>query len=298
MTALRFNRWRFYADAVEMKERLTVLAASLVLLSACSASIGGSTPTQAPVTSIVVQRPMSIDELDIVLDPSGRPYDAGDPERWADRVWREPVMQIVAPRGEVLFMDGNSIEVSPSFFIDEATSVVFDVETLEVDAMYEQDGEFQSVLGIVVSIPGTTVDHWGAFEYGYGTGGGVGGLTTRSVVERDEDKRFGSVVSGIDYELQLQTFDADDAPGDETLIFSNGVGDGGFPMSRGFDAEGRLVSAYVFDTRYPWRLAMPAGTPPPTVTERENELAACLAGTRPVISYGFDRWTCQSDADS
>ena len=57
-------------------------------------------------------------------------------------------------------------------------------------------------------------------------------------------------------------------------------------MARGVDASGQVVSLYIFDVRYPWRLAIPDGTPPPDVTLREQEYIECLDGTRDVLPNG------------
>ena len=65
-------------------------------------------------------------------------------------------------------------------------------------------------------------------------------------------------------------------------------------MSRGLDADGRLVAVAIVDTRYPWRLAFTDGTPPADITTRENELATCLAGDRDVELLDDSYW-CTED---
>lgn len=67
---------------------------------------------------------------------------------------------------------------------------------------------------------------------------------------------------------------------------------GGFPMSNGFDADGRLVEIVLPTLTYPWRLMVPDGTPPADVTKREDELLECLNGDRPVTVAG----RCLGDA--
>ena len=80
--------------------------------------------------------------------------------------------------------------------------------------------------------------------------------------------------------------DWDGIPGDESFIFANGTGDGGFPIAPGFNADDRLVSLIVWDPRQPWRLAVTDGTPPPDVTGREEQLLGCMEGTHPIDNYG------------
>lgn len=94
------------------------------------------------------------------------------------------------------------------------------------------------------------------------------------------------VVSDPDFEATHDLFDFDGSPGIDTLVFANGVGDGAFPMSRGFDAARELASLLVRHPRDPWRLAVPDGTPPTDVSEREVQLRQRLAGTRPLDEFG------------
>ena len=70
---------------------------------------------------------------------------------------------------------------------------------------------------------------------------------------------------------------------DDLVVFANGYGDGGFPMSRGVDADGRTVSLVIWDTSFPWRLAVPDGIPPPDVSRIEDQLQECLDGQRDLI---------------
>jgi hypothetical protein len=55
-----------------------------------------------------------------------------------------------------------------------------------------------------------------------------------------------------------------------------------------------VVSLFIFDFRYPWRLTIPDGIPPPNVTAREQEYIECREGTREILPDG----TCPSDADA
>jgi hypothetical protein len=142
-----------------------------------------------------------------------------------------------------------------------------------------------------------TVVGWSDWEFGYGTDGGLGGLVTRSVLDRAEEDDWNYENSPINFELEdrfgegTSLWDLDGEPGDDLLIFENGFGDGAFPMARGLDADRNTVSLVLWDNRYPWRLAIPDGTPPPTVTDREREFQECRDGERTIGPDG----SCPSD---
>lgn len=55
----------------------------------------------------------------------------------------------------------------------------------------------------------------------------------------------------------------------------------------GYAADGTVASALMFDTHFPWRLAIFDGTPPASVTEREDEFLECMAGVRPISGNAF-----------
>lgn len=86
------------------------------------------------------------DELDVGLDPSGRPYDANGRSRWADRVFLEELDQLFIPSGSLHVMDGNAIQVSPSFLAEDEPSVVFDSESLDASAIWEEYDDAPAVL--------------------------------------------------------------------------------------------------------------------------------------------------------
>lgn len=276
-------------------------------LTACGLGGAGSSATDSaadsaatPMSSIdVVRRTFTAAELDIPVDPQGRPYDSGSLLYGADRVDREPVASLVIPDGELRVMDGNHIEVDPAFFGDEATVVDFDTEELVADVVWERfdDRGASTVLALVLSVPDATVERWQPLEFAYGTDGGLGGVTSQAVIEVAEtlpDDDVDLFIDDYDFEAQVSHFDLDGQPGTDTIVFANGFGDGGFPMSRGLDTSGRLVALAITDTRYPWRLAFPEGTPPLDITQREDEIAECLAGERDVEVQGDWHW-CTSD---
>ena len=68
--------------------------------------------------------------------------------------------------------------------------------------------------------------------------------------------------------------------GTDSLVFSNGFGDGHFPSVAGYDAAGRRLEIVLWSASAPRRLAFPQGAPPTQVIGRERELAAYLAGSR------------------
>jgi len=53
------------------------------------------------------------------------------------------------------------------------------------------------------------------------------------------------------------------------------------------------VSLVIWRTDHPWRLAFPEGTPPPDITEREDQLQECLDGERGVDEHGW----CVADGE-
>jgi hypothetical protein len=135
-------------------------------------------------------------------------------------------------------------------------------EELEVEL--DPDGRPYDVQGASDS----TVE-WGPFEHAYGTDGGVGAVTSQAVIGvASTPPARDSFIEDVDHGATYQLFDLDGAPGVDSMIFSNGFGDGGFPLSRGYDEAGEMVAVMIWDNRFPWRLAVPDGTPPPDVTER------------------------------
>ena len=235
-------------------------------------------------------------DLKVSLDTEGRPYELVIPEGVTTTV-ESLDRRLVVPDGELRVMDGSAVEVDPSYFADE--SVVLDFgKTLElnVSLVREVFEEWSPILGVRIQVPNTTVARWDPFEFGYGTDGGVGGVTTMSVItlagalEDDEDgfNPIGRpITEGWDYETSdYFVGDLDSVPGPETIVFSNGYGDGAFPLTRGYDDKGDLVAVMIWDTRYPWRLAVPDGEPPADVTEREEQLIECMEGRREVLGDG------------
>ncbi len=242
--------------------------------------------------------------LQVTLDPDGRPYD--EALRRGHDVERETIGTIAAPGGELLVMDGNAIHVDPSFFADESVEVEVTPERIEDDGVHFVNVDVvwelwpaaaglkrsRSVLGVWLGPTDAPVEAWDPFELAYGTDGGVGGVIPRSVntlVEELGDDEWW--IDDPDFGANYELLDLDDIPGTETLVFANGYGDGGFPLSRGRNADGEVVAVLIWRIGAPWRLAAPTGLPPADVIERENELLECLAGDRPIDVFG----TCEPD---
>jgi hypothetical protein len=278
-------------------------------LAACSGSDDRSIGQREAITTVTELRRTTADELGIRLDPTGRPYDAELPRgREGVTIEFEAVGELHVPDGHLRVMDGNGLEVDPWFFRDGAAAVEFGEpnEVLDLGIIWEvwperspgpdaPEGTPRGVLGVRLDLPGTEVARWGPFELAYGTDGGVGGITSQSTIDTAEDG-WDQETHAIGYETGF-TFvlnDWDGIPGDESFIFANGTGDGGFPMAQGYDADDRLVSLIVWDTRQPWRLAVTDGTPPPDVTRREEQLLGCMEGTHPIDNHGF----CVEDGPS
>ncbi len=271
--------------AARRTRRAIAVAASLA--AGCS-SDGPAPVVGTPTVTTVEPRmgPTSPEELGIALDPSGRPYDA--PIGEGTEVEPRLLDRFHITDGRLRVLDGNALEVRPTNA--DAHQVDFGVEELDVRIVWERltiaGREREDVLGVRVEVPGATVARWGPFEPAYGTDGGVGAITSQAVIDRAE------AGPDVDLEQVLEVFDLDGEPGPDSMVFHNGFGDGGFPMSRGTDADGELVAMLIWHTRYPWRLAVPDGTPPPDVTEREQQLQECIDGTRLVDEHG----RCTDDA--
>lgn len=237
--------------------------------------------------------------LDISLDPEGRPYDTTLFD--GTTVRREVVGELAVPNGELVVMDGNAIQVDPSFFRDGGsvpvvaapTRIVDDLHFLDVAIVWEvwdqldPDGKpFESVLGVRLGASTARVATWDPFEDAYGTDGGTGGVMATSVFDIAEQLGDRMLIEEPNFDAQYEFFDLDGVPGDDTFTFSNGFGDGGFPMSRGRDAAGEVVAIMIWRAQVPWRLAVPEGIPPADVALREENLIECLNGQRQIDVQG------------
>ena len=235
--------------------------------------------------------------LNVAVDPAGRPYDVV-PFQAVQGIRWERLGTIHTADGRVIVMDGNQLEVDMAYFYDEGAPVVDFGEPTDLDAavVYEVfDEEREDVLGIRLTRPGSNVHRWQALEFAYGTDGGVGGFTTGVVMAEAQRRGNASLSEKLAAETtaldSMVVVDLDEVDGFDTAYFFNGWGDGAFPMARGFDVSGEVVSLFIFDTRYPWRLAIPDGIPPPDVTAREAEFIECMEGMREIRPDG----SCPAD---
>ncbi|MCP4103024.1 MAG: hypothetical protein GY750_16635 [Lentisphaerae bacterium] len=236
--------------------------------------------------------PTGAADLGVVLDEQGRPYDVAADWGWQDGTVRvEEVADLFIPGGHVRTMDGNSLQVGPQFFADEAQAVEFGTRELLQLSVVLETGEYEgqtweSVLGVRLDVEGEVVVGWEPFEYAYGTDGGVGGITAQSVLDDPDRTGPDDMLFDWDYDNNWYLGDHDGVAGFDTFVFSNGFGDGGFPMSRGLNHDGEIAALLIWDTRYPWRLAIHDGLPPVDVTLREDQFLECMAGIRLIDQWG------------
>jgi hypothetical protein len=235
--------------------------------------------------------------LRVSLDPDGDPYDVTIPQGVELR--RRGLAGLVVPGGLLVTMDGNAAEVDLAFFGGEAMKVeLFTARVLEVEIIEEVSDLGSAVLALRLQEPGTDVVRWGSFETAYTTDGGRGAITTGTVIERAIEEGDGADgINRLSAELMIRAdeevvlADLDGIAGDDTIVFSNGSGDGRFPLAKGYDSRGVIVAVVVFDSRYPWRLMVPDGIPPRDVQIRESQLVQCVDGLREVLGNG----ECLSD---
>jgi hypothetical protein len=279
--------------------RLLPLLLIVAVTSGCSSVAERGSPLEVPTTpapttttTLLTGKPIDAADISVFLDPDGRPYDSSwDPE--AVEVETERFGTLVVPGGSIRTVGG---EYAPYWAEDTDPTVSFgDAEELDVSVIWESTGgdAARQVLGIRLDVPDTAVERWLPLESAYGTDGGTGGIVAAELAatEVDDDaaeRELWDIIDELTEDTPVVTRDLDGTPGDDVLVFSNGYGDGGYPMSQGVDADGNTVALIVWDTRYPWRLAVPDGTPPPDVTEREDQLQQCLDGERGLVdaSYG------------
>lgn len=266
------------------------------------------TVTIAPPDTRPLDDPPTAEELDIELDATGRPYDVE--QGWYDgtTLVTEPIGTLHIADGELRVLDGSMLEVDPVGLLDgEFVPVAFDVERLDVTMLFaglpptddQTDTDRparRAAVGVRLDVPDAApVATWQPYEFAYGTDGGVGGLTSGEIVDGAADQlpysEGGDFFAEWDYAAEYYLGTHASTEGPDVFIWPNGFGDGGYPMSKGLDADGRLVSLVLPTLTYPWRLMITDGTPPADVTEREDQYLECLAGTRPVSVGG----TCLGD---
>lgn len=301
-----------------------------LLMSACvapdlSAETGdGTSGDDAPVvtgptaivrtTGVPTMRPTPAEELGIVLDATGRPFD----------YYRGPAGTTTEQRlltrlqvndGPLEVVDGDALYRPLLVTIGETESVDFRAGTeLDLRIIWQQraidegtaenreddrtkfypigdasDGEREeSILGVLVSVPGATVSRWARFEPAYDSADGLGAVISRAALEwADDNIEFGEplLVDPLPDDRPYRLVDVDGEQGFDLFLFDNGGEPGAQVLTEGFDADDRLVAIMLWHRRHPWRLAVPEGSPPPDIVEREEELMDCIEGRRLI-----DRW--------
>ncbi len=221
------------------------------------------------------------------FDAQGRPFDVT--LLVGDR-FTKPIAKVVGrlriEGSPVMVGDGSTLSIARDFAprLDEFVEVAFGPNVNEVDVRLLTDEAQPQTNGFRLDMVGASpVERWGSFELAYGTDGGSGGVTTKYVLERNAGQPSNYEAMN-DFDLDVQFADNDELSGLDSFVFANGFGDGSFPMSRGIDASGRLVALVIWTGVQPWRISVPDGTPPPDVSEREQEVADCLAGKRKLVN--------------
>lgn len=227
----------------------------------------------------------------VEVDADGRPYDVPMPEG-GSLSW-ETLGTLTLPDGDVVITAGEHLH---RLTADDPAGITIALGTATdygLDVVWLVRGTEVSPAGLILLVSGAAVVEWSAFEVAYGTDAGLGAMTstafgpfndTRPLTEKERastemlDRLWASA-------RELLLDDLDGVPGVETVYFGNVYGDGGYPMLRGFDADGQLAQLVIWHKTVPWRLAFPGMPVPPDVEAREVELAACLRGEVSIDRY-------------
>lgn len=276
---------------------------------------GGETPdddSPSPQTTRVPALvPTTAEDLEISVDADGRPYEVGyDP----DRSTVDPRFATVLETGdEVVLIDGDGIYGDP----EPALSVADDLrlpgtEELRLTVLWavppdddsggddEGDGDGDELIGVRLDRPGSTVVEWREREQAFVGLSGIGVITVEPAVEGAIESFKAEEPAPLDPPTDdepLLIADLDDRPGRETVVLDLAAapsatrpafGRGGprHLVSVGFDEDGVAASIVIAADSLPWRIVVPDGTPPPDVTEREDQLIACIEGRRLVDKWG------------
>jgi hypothetical protein len=253
--------------------------------------------THAPPSTIAME--FTAEELGFEVDQDGRPF---DDKTFGHVVELEELGTLHVTDGRLRVLDGISIIIGPSPF--EGELVDFSPhEELDLSVLWAHDDSGnRGVIGVRVDVRGTRVERWQPFEDAYGTDGGMGALASEASLSAASDQAVAAYAEDDMLEFfvedafdsDITSFDFEEGSGTDALLFSNGVGDGGFPMSRGLDTHGDIASLVVWSLSYPWRLAITDGTPPQDVTDREEEILECMRGER-AVAYTDDWSHCTTD---
>lgn len=234
--------------------------------------------------------------LDVTFDDDGRPFDVPLPDGF--EVIREDLVRLQLPSGWVAITPGEAL---PWLEADDPELVrvhLGDPGRYLVEVVWLQLAEAPDTrrpAGLILRASDQPVHRWERFEYAYGTDAGIGAISTPEYHRRNAGRNFEALEAGDAYALGDRFIDSDEpiliddldgVSGPDTILFDNGFGDGGYPQTRGVDADGRLAAVAIWHLIAPWRLANLEGTPPPDVTTRESEMIDCLRGQREVTAHG------------
>jgi len=267
---------------VAVRDRRILLSSCLVLGLAI-AVLARSTRHAGPAPS--ASRVLPSVPIAVTLDHAGRPYDAALAH--GARIVRRPLVVLHAPSARVLVTGGENVMYVRSGDADAIQLAERPGRRYPVDAIWldRRGTRLDEIVGVVLVERDGVVKRWKELDRsGYVTDGGVGGITTPEWAaeakgqENEVSRLYWSEL--VDKGRQWFATDVDGAEGSDTLVFSNGFGDGYFPSVAGYDAKGRRLEITFWSIAAPWRLAFPEGTPPGQVTSRERDLAACLEGKR------------------
>jgi hypothetical protein len=243
-----------------------------------------SQPPPEPTYTGTLQRPTTAPDIDVNLDPAGRPYDVS--VRPGATIERRRLTVIHAPSRRVAFLGGEEV---PYPYLDKPKTIqlaeragrLYPVDAIRLS---ERSGAAR-IVGVVIVERDTPVTRWRTLlETAYGTDAGLGAITTREWLNKPEGRGGNVLARHLDNwpKAGFYADDVDGHPGVDTVVFDNGFGDGGFPGIAGYDASGARAAIVLWTIIAPWRLAFPQGEPPQRVTQREDALAACLAGRRTI----------------
>jgi hypothetical protein len=261
-----------------------IVVAALVLAIVAVEAVKRSEPGDARVGSSVSK---SSFVWDVSLDPTGRPYDVALVA--GETLERRRLAVLHAPSRRVLFMGGEYLAAPSLIDSKQVTLGERRGRRYPVDAIWARNKRkgYKSIVGVVIVERDTPIVRWRELHNAaYGTDGGNGGITTfewsakSKEVHNEIDRLYWSEL--VDKGRLYFVGDADGYEGSDTIAFSNGYGDGGFPSLAGYDASGARAAIVLWSVVVPWRLAFPEGKPPPEVTRAENQFAACLKGLRKV----------------
>ena len=224
-------------------------------------------------------------DLGVTLDQDGRPFNSPI-SGFASRP--EVLGTIELPDAAVTAVDGFYLVTGDSYWKRDVEFNLEGVTEATVTMLWQlpTDAELQEPLfiesgGVRLDIEDRTVARWepipAEFPFTFG------GFTSGRELTPDGDTSDDGIVPWRDH---IYVGDHDAHPGDDTVVVF-GSENATFDPFVGYAANGTVASVLMFDTHFPWRLTIFDGTPPASVTEREDEFLECMAGVRPISGNAF-----------